>query len=539
MSKNESESLALVERTEGKEFQQGAFEAVRSLGTIVSATYGPHGRDKLMIDPKGTPFVSNQGADVLDRLDVRDPVGQMLVDACGDDERLPDGSTFAVLLASALVDEAESLVDEGVPAVSIASGYRRAVDAAVDGLDDVAMPLDLTRRERYALVNTATDGRFVDSQVDHLQQVALDTGEVLAPDVSLDAVHFEHSIRLGIDSSRVVDGAILRSDPARETMPHDFEDADVLLLSDPVSTSDPTELSGIDGFDVSDSDAVEAMVESREGRFGDTLDALLDSGADVVVCEGHLDGRTVRALADEGILAFHEVKDEDFERVQAAVGGSRTPPDGIESATLGHAGRVTVTDVGSGSIKGTLFAQCPDTDIASIVVYAGTPTGGHLTEGILRQGIGALEAAYADPRAVPGGGAAELASARAVADAATETEGKERLAVEGFVDALEGPVAQLIQNSGYDSLDLLPRLKEAHASGDDDAAVDVDSGGITSGYETGIIEPIGIKRCALHTATDFVTSMLRTDAILPRTGGEGPDIESPVPSSEGRWGALN
>lgn len=539
MNNDESESLSPVECIEGDEFYQSAFEAVRSLGTVVGATYGPHGRDKLMIDPKGTPFVSNQAADVLHRLDVRDPVGQMLVDAFGDDEHLPDGSNFAVLLASALVDEAETLVDQGVPPVSVASGYRRAVEAAVDGLDEVAVPLDMTRRERYALVNTATNGRFVDSQIEHLQQVALDACEVLAPDVSLDAVHFEHSIRLGIDSSRVVDGAILRSDPARETMPHDLEGADVLLLSDPMSTSDPTELSGIDRFDVSDPDTVEAMVESREGHFDDALAALLDTGADVVVSQGHLDGQTVRALTDEGVLAFHEVKDEDFERVQAAVGGGRTPPDGIESATLGHAGRVTVTDVGSGSIKGALFAQCPDTDIASIVVYAGTPTGGHLTEGILRQGIGALDAAYTDPRAVPGGGAAELVAARAAGDAAAETGGKDRLAVEAFADALEAPVAQLIRNSGYDPLDLLPQLKQRHASGDSDAAVDVDSGGVASAYETGVIEPVRLKRRCLYGATDFVASLLCTDAILPRTDEDTLDIESPTPSSEGRWGALN
>jgi len=536
MSEREVSRISSAEHLESDDFQQTAFEAIRALGDIVRATYGPHGRDKLMIDPYGDGFVSNQGSDILDRLDVRDPVGGMLVDACGDADRLPDGSTFAVLLATALIDEAESLVEDGVSPVTIARGYERAVGAAVEALEDVAIPLELTDRERYALVTTAINGRFVDSQIDHLRRVSLDAASVLAPDVSLDKVHFEQDIRLGIDQSRVVQGAILRSNVPHDGMPRDIFDADVLLLSEPVARPDTDELLSVDGIDVSSPEAVDAVRESRDGYYEGALQAVCDSGADVVVCSGHLDGGPLATFADAGILALHEVKDEKFDRVQAAIGGDVVMPDGVADATLGHSGRVTVTDLGSGSIKGVLFADCPDTDLASVLVNAGTATGGDLTKRILKQGIGTLESAYTDPRVIPGGGAAELVGARGVGELATETSGKERLAVDAFADALEVPVAQLIRNSGYDPLDVLPRLRSEHGAGDRDAALDVDTGGLTSAYETGIIEPIGIKRLALDIATEFTMSVLRTDAILPRTGGNETELQEHAPATEDMWG---
>lgn len=536
MSEREANPLSTTERLEGDEFHQASFEAVRSLGEVVRATYGPHGQDKLMIDPKGTGFVSNQGADILDRLDVRDPVGQMLVDACGDADHLPDGSTFAVLLATALIDEADDLIDDGVSPVEVVRGYEQAAEAAVDALADVSVSLELNERERYALVSTAINGRWVGSQIDHLQQVSLDTGDVLAPDVSLDKIHFEESIRLGIENSRAVQGTILRSDLPHDEMPQDIEDADVLLLSDPVSRPEIEDMTQVESLDISGPNAVDAVLESREGHYENARRALCNSGADVVVCLGHLDSGTIAELADAGILVFHELEQEEFDRVQAAVGSGVTPPDSIETATMGHAGRVTVTNIGSGSIKGTVFADCADTDIASIVVNAGTATGGNLTKRILQQGIGTLEAAYADPRVIPGGGAAELVSSRGVAESAAETSGKERFAVEAFADALEAPVAQLIQNSGYSPLDVLPRLRSEHDSSEWDTALDVDTGDVTSAYETGIIEPIQIKRLALRTATEFATSLLRTDAILPRAGSEGPDLGSVAPASEEMWG---
>lgn len=533
--------LASGERLAGDEFRDKSFRAAQAVGQLLRETYGPYGRDKLLVDHLGTGYVSNQGSDILDRLHIDNPVAQLLVDTCEASERYADGSTFAVLLACELLEEADALLEQGLPPAEIVRGFDHARAAAERALADVAVPLELDDRERYALVSTATAGRFTEANVEHLRRVVLDAADVLGSDVSLDRVHFEESIRLSLDSSRVVAGAVLRADPPHDDMPTDVVDARVLLLSDPVTRQKPSEMVGHENVTIHGEETVEGAVASTRRTFDERVQAITDTGADVVVCRGNLDDRVVTELASAGMLVFHEndVPQEDFERVHRAVGGSTAPPEDVESATLGYSGRVTVTNVGSGTKSGVLFADCDDSDTVSIVVHAGTASGSDQAKRVLKQGLGALAAAHEEPRAVPGGGAAEMEAARAVRDAASEVRSRGAVAVDAYADALESTVAQLVSNCGHSPLDGLPRLRSAHADGEVDAAVDVETGGLTSAYEQGIIEPYESKRLALGAGTDSAVSLLRVDAILPRVDDEsspGPDQATQDRISGPGWG---
>ncbi|WP_129113925.1 TCP-1/cpn60 chaperonin family protein [Halegenticoccus tardaugens] len=526
MADKTQNSFVEMTRLTGGEFREESFRAAQALGQVLRPTYGPCGRDKLLVDHLGTGYISKQGTDILDRVNVDNPVAQLIADSCKSSEYYADGSTFAVLLACALLEEAEALVEYGLAPVEIAHGFERARVTAEKALKDMAVPLELNKREQYALVSTATSGRLTDTQIKHLRQVALDAAAVLAPNVEIKQVYFEESIRLSLDRSRVVAGAILRANLPHHDMPKDIVDADILLLSAPVTKSNPKELIGEESVTFGSVEAIDGITESARQVFEGRVQAIVESGADVVVCRGNLDSSVIYELAAEGILVFHksDVSAEDFARVHRAVGGTTVPPEDIESASLGHAGRVTVTNIGSGTINGVLFADCEDPDIVSIVVHAGTASGSDQAKRILKQGIGSIAAVYDDPRAVPGGGASELEAAHAIRDVATRVGERTTLATEAYADALESTVIQLIQNAGYDALDTLPRLKKAHADGTDDAALDIENGDITLAYEWGIIEPHESKRLSLQSGTEAAISILRIDALLPRTGGEVPDL---------------
>ena len=508
---------------------------------MLRATYGPYAREKLLVDHIGTGYVTNQGSKILEELQVDNPVAKMLVESFDFSGTYADGATFGVLLASELLGRGEELIEEGVSPVDVVRGFDAATGVAIEGMADIAVPLELTELEQTALVTTATAARggFHDEQIEHLRRVVLDTAAVLEPSVSMDVIDIEEEIRLNVESSRVVQGTVLRADPPRDDMPRDVVDADVLVLSEAVTEPEPDDLLEDTNFSFSGADAVAGAVDWGEQWVDGRVAAILDSGADVVVCEGHLDSGVIAELAKAGVLAFHELTEEKIERVHRAVGGTAVPPDGIEDATLGYAGRVTVTNVGAGTIRGVVIADCPETTTATIVLNAGTSSGAGLAKRIIVQGLGTLVAAHEDPRAIPGGGAAEMEAARSVRGAAPGIEGPAQLAAEAYADALEATVGQLIRNAGRDPLDGLPELKRAHAAGTEDAAIDLDTGELTSAYEVGIIEPFAVKRQALTTASEFAVSLLRIDALLPAGDGESPDIAgldqaSPTPS--GTWG---
>jgi len=70
-----------------------------------------------------------------------------------------------------------------------------------------------------------------------------------------------------------------------------------------------------------------------------------------------------------------------------------------------------------------------------------------------------------EARAVPGGGATEMAMACAVERLAATTAGKESLAMGAFARALAALPAVLADNAGLDSAELVAQLRAAHNQG--------------------------------------------------------------------------
>jgi chaperonin GroEL (HSP60 family) len=61
--------------------------------------------------------------------------------------RLGDGTTSSVVLAGALLEKAESLIDDEIHSVIIADGYKKASRKAVELLNDIAITVDPKDRE--------------------------------------------------------------------------------------------------------------------------------------------------------------------------------------------------------------------------------------------------------------------------------------------------------------------------------------------------------------------------------------------------------
>lgn len=70
-----------------------------------------------------------------------------------------------------------------------------------------------------------------------------------------------------------------------------------------------------------------------------------------------------------------------------------------------------------------------------------------------------------DTRIVCGGGCTEILMAEAVTQLASQTAGKEAIAMEAFARALRQLPTIIADNGGYDSADLISRLRAAHTSG--------------------------------------------------------------------------
>jgi len=91
-------------RETGEDVRVGNVTAVVALANIMKSSLGPVGLDKMLVDNIGDVTITNDGATILEQLEVEHPAARLLVDLARlQDKEVGDGTTSVVLLAAELL----------------------------------------------------------------------------------------------------------------------------------------------------------------------------------------------------------------------------------------------------------------------------------------------------------------------------------------------------------------------------------------------------------------------------------------------------
>ena len=151
----------------------------------------------------------------------------------------------------------------------------------------------------------------------------------------------------------------------------------------------------------------------------------------------------------------------------------------------------------------------------------------------LHDALCVLSQTVKETRTVLGGGCSEMLMSCAVEEAARTVKGKKALAVEAFGRALRQIPTILADNAGYDSADLVAKLRAAHYEGSPDAGlgelfflldhrslcsmrlfIDMEHGTIGSMKQLGVTESYKLKRLVVLSASEAAEMIIRVDDIL-------------------------
>lgn len=126
--------------------------ACQAVAEAVRTTLGPRGMDKLIHDgTKAT--ISNDGAKILQLLDIVHPAAKTLVDiARAQDAEIGDGTTTVTLLAAELLRLAKPFIEDGVHPGIIIRGFRRSLLLAVAKLRELSIGVEDTPAARRVLL---------------------------------------------------------------------------------------------------------------------------------------------------------------------------------------------------------------------------------------------------------------------------------------------------------------------------------------------------------------------------------------------------
>src|SRR6266480_5406622 len=127
------------ERSSGDQARRYNLFAARLIADLIKNSFGPRGLEKMFIDILGEATVTKDGATLLRKIDVEHPAAKVLIEASNAvDNEVGDGTTSVVVLAGALVEKAEELLNMGIAPATILDGYLYGLDISLEILQSIS-----------------------------------------------------------------------------------------------------------------------------------------------------------------------------------------------------------------------------------------------------------------------------------------------------------------------------------------------------------------------------------------------------------------
>jgi len=516
-------------RSRGQDALKANIMAAKIIAESVRSSLGPKGMDKMLVDGFGDVTITNDGATILDEMEVQHPAAKMMVEvAKTQDDEVGDGTTTSVVVAGELLKKAEELIDQGIHPTVIVDGYRQASNRALEVLDEIAIkidPIDKATLRKVAEVSLASKILAEDKEamaelaVNAILQVAEKTPDGYKVDI--DDVKVEKKPGESLTDTALIKGIVLDKEIVHPGMPKRVEDAKIALVDAPLEV-EKTEFDA--KINIENPEQMKAFLDEEEKMLKDMTDKISGSGANVLLCEKGIDDVAQHYLAKKGILAVRRVKQSDMEKLVKATGGKVVSNvNDLRAEDLGFAKLVEERKVADD--KMTFVEGSKNPKAVTILVRGGSERLVDEAERAIHDALCVVRDVVLDPRVVGGGGAPEAEVARRLREHAQKLSGKEQLAVIAFGEALETLPTALAENAGLDPIDILVQLRVAHEKGQLWAGVDVNESKVADLKERGILEPLGVKVQVIKSAAEAAGMILKIDDVIAAAksgpGGQG------------------
>merc|ERR1711988_1476301 len=132
----------------------------------------------------------------------------------------------------------------------------------------------------------------------------------------------------------------------------------------------------------------------------------------------------------------------------------------------------------------------------------------------LRDGLHAVKNMLEDKHIVPGAGAFELAAHRMLYKFRDTVEGRAKLGVQAFADALLVIPKVLAENGGYDPNDTALKLEDSMAKTEGYVGLDITTGDGCDPTKIGIYDNYRVKRQMIDSSAIIATQLLLVDEVM-------------------------
>lgn len=508
-------------RVKGLEAQKANILACRSVSSIMRSSLGPKGMDKMMVSADGDVTITNDGATILQKMEVEHEVANLLVDLSrSQDNEIGDGTTGVVVLAGALLEQAEKLLDRGLHPVRIAEGFEQACEVAVKHLERIGDEVQFTKEDVEPLVNTAMttlSSKIINVYKRKMARIAVDAVLSVADldrhDVNFDMIKVEGKPGGRLEETELIRGIVIDKEMSHPQMPKVVEDARICILTCPFEPPKPKTKHKLD---ITSRDGYERLHRREQEYFSTMVNQVKESGANLVICQWGFDDEANHLLLQNELPAVRWVGGVELELIAIATGGRIVPRfSELTSEKLGHAGVVREVAFGTTKERMLVIENCASSNAVTVLVRGGNKMIVEEAKRSLHDAMCVVRNLVRSNKVVYGGGAAEIACSLAVAAHADETPGVEQYAIRAFADALEDVPMALAENSGLSPITEVTKIKSAQIeTGNPRLGVDCNQSGTNDMRDQHVFETLIGKQQQFQLATQVVKMILKIDDVI-------------------------
>ncbi|MCK5298510.1 MAG: thermosome subunit, partial [Candidatus Heimdallarchaeota archaeon] len=399
-------------RTRGKEAQKNNMRAAMAIAEAVRSTLGPKGSDKMLVDSLGDVVITNDGATILDEIDVEHPAAKLMTQvAKTQDDQVGDGTTSAVVLAGELLKNADALIELGIHPSIIISGYKKATEKASEILDKISIDIDIDDKKTLAKVaTTALNSKVVASEKDLIAKISVDAVLQITEDrngkkiADLDWIKVVQKAGKALKDTELIKGVLLDKEVVHPGMPKSITSAKIALIDDNIEIQ-KTEFSA--EIKIEETSQMQAFLDREEQMIEEMVDTIVKSGANVLVCQKGIDDLAQHFLAKKGVLAIRRVKKSDMEKMARATSGKivSTLHD-LKKSDLGSAGKVEQIKIGDDD--NVLVSEAKNPRSVTILIRGGSKYITDEAERALTDSLSVVRNVVEDGKVIAGGGASEV-----------------------------------------------------------------------------------------------------------------------------------
>jgi len=504
------------------------------LANAVKVSLGPKGRNVILDKGFGSPTITNDGVTIAKEIELEDKgenIGAELLKevATKTNDVAGDGTTTAVVLAHALIEEGIKNVVAGNDPLAIKRGIDKAVEATVKGLKQISKPIKTKKEIAQVATISSLDPKVGDLIAEIMEEVGKD-GVITVEESQ--TVGVEKEVVKGMRFDKGYVSPYMITNPER--MEAELEDPYILITDKKISPineilplleklatagkkdlvviADEIEGEALATFVVNKLRGTFNTLAVKAPGFGDRRKEMLQ---DIAILTGG------KVISEEVGLKLENVEIDDLGQAHKVISTKEY------TTIVGGKGDEKKIKDRINQIKKELEQTESEFDkeklqerLAKLAGGVGVIKVGAATETEMKEKKFKIEDALNATKAaveegiVPGGGAALVKIANSLDQFLKDTEisEAEKVGVNIVKKALEAPLRQIAFNAGIIDVSVIlqgiKEIKDATLGYDFDKFQKVDM------IESGIVDPLKVTRSALENAASIASTLLTTEALV-------------------------